>query len=462
MSLELQLELRRLRHGQHICLFYDSRAETLADIGSYCKDGLTHGERCLLATGTDDDVREIADALRNAGIDVEREVERDAMGILTPGRSGFFGGYFEPRAEVRGLERLVEQALSDGFRGLRTCGEVRYAALGELYDEAKVFELEAFLDEAIPRLALIQVCLFDLRRAPASLIRCALRVHPLVVVGPLVCPNAFYEPARMVLGQCPEEERTRWMIGQLYRCRADKLALEKAVHARDEFLSAASHELNTPLTSTRLHVQSVLQRAERSADDSLSASWVSGKLGRADEQLDRLVEMIGQLLDVSQLQDTGRVDLRLEATDLGEVVRDAVARFDERARHGCSVQFDASPAPVVGRWDRKRLAQVVTNVLSNAFKFGAGKPVSVQVSGDGVLGRVVVRDQGIGIAREELASIFDRFQRGVPVCHYGGFGLGLWIVKEIVEAFGGHIGATGTPGAGATFTIELPQDANRA
>ena len=128
---------------------------------------------------------------------------------------------------------------------------------------------------------------------------------------------------------------------------------------------------------------------------------------------------------------------------------------EDLARAGCDVAIHAD-TPLVGRWDRMRLDQIVTNLLSNALKYGKGKPVTLEVHrvGEGV--SLSVRDQGIGIAIEDQARIFDRFERAVSQRNYGGLGLGLWIVHQIVEALGGTVTVQSSKGNGATFTVELP------
>jgi signal transduction histidine kinase len=457
MSTELELELRRLQPGQHLCLLYDSPADTWDTIVPYFRDGLARGEQCLFV-GDGDSARESALALARAGIDVERETQRGALGISTASECGILGGDFQPRAELEQLEGAVARALSQGFQGVRFSGEAPFALYGSLYHERNIVEFETLLNDTIVRYDLVGICRYDLKRWPPALILQVLRIHPLAVIGPLVCPNAYYEPARMVLGRCDEEERVRWMIEQLYRSRTAKLALEQAVQARDEFLSAASHELRTPLTSTQLHVQSVLRRAESAPDDALSASWAAPQLRRASEQLGKLGQIVQGLVDAAQLRDPSAIELDLEDVDLGDVVRGVVSQFDDQVRRGrLTLRFDPPPEHVVGLWDRRRLEQVVFNLMSNAVKFADGKPVDVSVLPDGNMARLVVEDHGIGIAPEDVPRIFDRFERGVPVRHCGGFGLGLWIAKRIVESLGGHISARGAPGAGATFTVELPR-----
>lgn len=129
---------------------------------------------------------------------------------------------------------------------------------------------------------------------------------------------------------------------------------------------------------------------------------------------------------------------------------------DELARARCPLSLYADQ-PLVGWWDSLRLEQIVTNLLSNAIKYGGEKAIEIRVglSEEG-MARLVVRDHGIGIAKEHQAQIFDRFERLVSGRHYGGFGLGLWIVRQIIEAHGGRIGVFSEPGAGSSFTVDLP------
>jgi signal transduction histidine kinase len=370
--------------------------------------------------------------LARGGIDVEREEHRGAICITTVGLGSFFDVDFELRAGLCPIEALVQQALSDGFTGVRFSTEA-CTRRGELYDDGDLLEFEARMNEVIARQKVIGICRYDLRRWPPGLMRSLLLVHPLAVIGPLVCPNTYYEPPEMALGHCLEEERVRWMMDQLCRARSDKLALEQAVQARDDFLSAASHELRTPLASARLQVEGI---------------------GR---QLRKLVDIIEERLDAYPTHADDGVKFNLEEVDLGNVVRDVIARFGHQASQARSaLRFDPPTDPVVGRWDRMRLEQVASNLLSNAVKFGAGSPIELGVSRDGAEACLVVRDHGIGIAAEDLPRIFERFERGVPISQYGGFGLGLWIVKKIVEGLRGSVTASSAPGAGATFTVRLP------
>jgi PAS domain S-box-containing protein len=231
---------------------------------------------------------------------------------------------------------------------------------------------------------------------------------------------------------------------------------KEAVTLRDEFLSVASHELRTPVTSLQLAVQSALTVGP---DNSAAPpGFLRHALESAERQTRRLGRLVDALLDVSRIQ-AGRLELQREPTDLLALVRDVVSLLAEEAhRASCPVTVEAAGGDetVVGNWDKVRLEQVVTNLLSNAIKYGAGAPIRVTVSQQGGRARLAVRDRGIGVAPAERGRIFERFERAVSSKHYGGLGLGLYIVRRIVDAHDGEIAVESAPGAGAQFVVELP------
>ena len=232
---------------------------------------------------------------------------------------------------------------------------------------------------------------------------------------------------------------------------------QDAVGARDEFLSIASHELRTPLTPLQLSLQRLLadgpgkQALERLTPDELRQSLI-----RWDKQVRRLSHLIDNLLDVSRIS-AGRLDLKPEPVDLVEVAREVVGRlWGDAAGSPQPATVVAEGGPVVGLWDPLRVEQVVSNLLANALKYGGGKPVTVTVSRNERLACFEVRDQGIGIDADKQAKIFERFERAVSSRVYGGLGLGLYIARQIVDAHGGMLEVSSTPGAGSVFTMRLP------
>lgn len=228
-----------------------------------------------------------------------------------------------------------------------------------------------------------------------------------------------------------------------------------AIRQRDEFLSMASHELRTPVTSLLLTVQG-LARGDKAA----SPEAVRRVCGLIERQARRLTQLIEEMLCVGRLH-VGRLGLRLTDVDLVQVVRDVVESLGPllvRAR--CPVDLRA-PLPVIGRWDPEKLAHVITNLLSNALKFGEGALIEVTVQAAGPSALLTVTDHGVGIAPDTLPHVFEKFERGVSARNYGGLGVGLFIVQEVVHALGGAVRVESVPGDHTTFTVELPLEGPR-
>ena len=225
----------------------------------------------------------------------------------------------------------------------------------------------------------------------------------------------------------------------------------EAVRKREDFLSIASHELKTPLTSLKLTVAALDREAARGGVPDSFRSW----LKRIQTQSSRLATLVDQLLDVSRLS-AGRLVLHREPVDLSELAAEVVHRFaDEAARLGTTVTLEA-PGPVSVSADRHLLDQVLTNLVSNALKYGGGTPVQVQVDCEREP-RLRVWDRGPGVSPEEQDRIFERFERGQLAEGRVGMGLGLWIVREIVTAHQGTVRVESRPGTGATFEVSIPR-----
>ena len=225
---------------------------------------------------------------------------------------------------------------------------------------------------------------------------------------------------------------------------------QQAIGARDEFLSIASHELRTPLTSLRLATQRLLD-----ATSNMPSPAVAETMGIMERQTRRLSSLVGDLLDVSRIH-AGRLHLELEPVDLAELVRDVLARFEHQLRHAKTPVHLEVQESVIGTWDRSRLDQVFTNLVSNALKFGPGQPIEVAVATHQGRAKLTVRDHGCGIPGDRLPQIFDRFERAASVSSYGGLGLGLYISNQIVLALGGTITVQSELGVGSTFVVTLP------
>ncbi|MCA1581543.1 MAG: HAMP domain-containing histidine kinase [Acidobacteria bacterium] len=237
-------------------------------------------------------------------------------------------------------------------------------------------------------------------------------------------------------------------LAEVQRVRSD---LEGALALRDDFVSVASHELRNPIGALQLQIRALLI-AVNTPREVATREWIEERLQGAGRQVARLVKLVDSLLDVSRMTAM-RISLELEDTDIAAVTREAVERLQEAAEVPIAVR---APDSLVGRWDRFRLDQVVTNLVSNALKYGQNKPVSVDLERRGDVARLRVEDRGIGIPAESQKRVFERFERAVSGRDFAGLGLGLWISREIVEALGGGISVESAPGSGSAFTVTLP------
>ena len=232
------------------------------------------------------------------------------------------------------------------------------------------------------------------------------------------------------------------------RTRIESLAgeLRTALGARDEFLGIASHELKTPLTSLKLQ----LQLAQRREPETARALSVDKLLSQAD----RLGRLVDDMLDISRI-NAGRLQINPAQVELGQIAREVLDRFaPQLAASGAALHAELQPG-VYGTWDAFRIEQVLTNLLTNAMKYAPGRALEVSARSDGAVAKLIVRDEGPGIAPADRERIFGRFERASSP-NVSGLGLGLYISREIVKAHGGRIYADGDARGGAIFVVELP------
>lgn len=229
--------------------------------------------------------------------------------------------------------------------------------------------------------------------------------------------------------------------------------LRRTIAARDDFIAVVAHELRNPMTPIAGQVDLLIAQAER---EGASPAMLAG-LKRLEFAVAHYIRRASVLLEVSRV-DAGNLRLEPSTFDMAELVAQAADNYRLLAERAGSPLRREAVSPVIGTWDRLACEQVLDNLISNAIRYGAGKPISIglEQAPHGIV--LTVRDLGVGIATDAQARIFERYGQAGGGRTSGGFGVGLWLVRRLVEAQGGRIGVQSEPGHGSTFTVRLPRD----
>lgn len=231
--------------------------------------------------------------------------------------------------------------------------------------------------------------------------------------------------------------------------------LDNALTIRDEFISIASHELRTPLASLKLRMQRLQWQISREMPEAFAPENVKELADSCNRQINALAKLTNDMFDVSRIE-AGKLNMEFEECDFAVISREAIGALNDQF-HDSKIQLSVSladRAPINA--DRQRMNQVVLNLLTNTLKYGEQQPVHVSLETSDGYAVLKVRDHGIGIAPENIARIFNRFERAIGTINISGLGLGLYITKQIVDRHGGTISVESRPGAGSIFEVKIP------
>jgi signal transduction histidine kinase len=231
--------------------------------------------------------------------------------------------------------------------------------------------------------------------------------------------------------------------------------LDAALKSKYAFLGMVAHELRTPMTSLSLVAQLLIYGDELGVSEGPPPDWKK-RVESVSVHVARMARITSQLVEVTRVQD-GEVRLHPKPFDLAELVRDIVERFELELERAQSPLLLTVKGNTRGIWDAERLDHVVTNLVSNALKYGPGRPIRVTIEGGDETITLTIRDHGKGICPEDRARIFERFERGSRTHDVSGLGLGLWIVRSMVHAHSGEVSVESPPGRGACFRVVLPK-----
>jgi signal transduction histidine kinase len=251
------------------------------------------------------------------------------------------------------------------------------------------------------------------------------------------------------------EESRREQEALLSQLQNTQRELEQAVRMRDDFMSIVAHEVRTPLNGLILETQLRKMHLARDNAAAFTLDKMHAMVDRDERQIKSLIRLIEDMLDVSRIR-TGKLSIRSRQCDLAALVRGLLENFSpqiEAAESSVTLQADQ---PVIGSWDEFRIEQVISNLITNALRYGAKSPIDVKVYSDAGQAVVEVRDQGIGISEDNQQRIFQQFERVSATHAVHGLGLGLFISEQIVTAHGGTITVQSRIGEGALFRVCLP------
>jgi signal transduction histidine kinase len=467
VGVEVERRFARLRQGDHLCLISESPEEPAAALVPFFRTGLSAGDRCLYI-GPAAAARRIERELTRQGAAVGRERERGALVLLTDRRQWLPGGSFEPGGAMDLLRQTEQQALDDGFHGLRITWDMAWLLDGSPGAE-RLTEYEALLNRFLAGSRTSALCRYSRPHTGAAQIQDVLRTHPLAVLGEQVCQNPFYEPPEMVLGAHSPEDQVDWMIARLRRARLgeEKLeemalrlaqkraALERADRAKEDLLAMLAHELRNPLGTISNALQVLRLKGE--GDE----TWRRA-IDAAERQVHHQALLVDDLLETSRVT-RGEVELHCEELDIVSLVRETAEGYRNALRTArLDLVLELPDEPILVLGDGLRLSQALSNLLHNATKFTApGDRVTVRVrrASDGRRVEVAVIDNGLGITPEVLPYIFEVFTQADQSLDRarGGLGVGLAVVKGLMELHGGEVRARSEgAGRGSEFTLLLP------
>ena len=241
----------------------------------------------------------------------------------------------------------------------------------------------------------------------------------------------------------------------LQKLHATQGDLQASIRMRDDFMSMVAHELRTPINTLFLEAKLRKMQLDRGHTDVFDATYLNAMVARDKRQIKAMMRLIDDMMDVTRIRSNA-LSIRPVEVELSALLARVVENLsNQAAAAGSAITLEAGE-PVTALWDEFRIEQVVINLLTNALRYGQGKPVTVSLSLSPQGACIAVRDQGLGISEPDQQRIFEQFERVATGDGTGGLGLGLFITRQLVEAHGGSISVQSRQGEGAVFTVTLP------
>jgi signal transduction histidine kinase len=466
-------EIAGLEPGTHACFPYVSPQEHRTVVAAFLREGLRRGERCLYAA--DAAAREaVSEHMAELGTPIASARAQGALVMLDVEEVYPRGDAFDPEEQVQVLAALIDAARDEGFQGFRGVGEVPRG--GPQIPRETLLRYEAATSTVLRDKKALGLCVYDRRRTDPDTLMGSLRSHPLAILGGRVCGNPFCDPPAYLLGQVGEERRLDWMINQMLasaQSREFDRAVNEALLREATSLAAQSHRLRDRLDDVRRAVDArdllcgMLARRLRGGvariatrlealqgDRRLEAARSEFEAGRED--VEGLLSLATQIESVAAFNEM-HAELTPERLDLAAIVRAAVAEVGGES--GCSRGEISLQCPdqVWGRWDRGRVAEVVSGLLSVACEHGWGGPLETRVETLGDTARLTVRFHAVDVDPKAGAPGLAG-GRAPSSAAYDRLGIELWTTRELVRLMGGTFGVSSYADGRVNFTVDLPRD----
>ncbi len=455
--------------SRHKCLVYEGPpSEQLGVVVPFLLEGRREKYRCVYL-GDPQAVAAVGSALALRGVDVEEEARRGSL-VLSSERAHLKSGAFDPCAMVAMISDMIDDAVRDGFAGLCATGDMAWE-LGTEKNFERLLEYEVLLERLFKDKPLLGICQYRREALPRGVLRDALLAHRSVYLGEeLLRDNVFFVHPDVLLGGADglPGDVGQWMCDQIRRViRAERerdqamseladmnRTLERRVAERtndlEAFACSVSHDLRAPLRAMDGFAQILLE-------DEAAGLSPEGKtnLDRIRHSAERMRRLIDSIMELSR---TGYSDLRLKTVDMSTLAESTFKDLTAGLPPGrASLTLGELPS---ASGDRDLLRQVFSNLIGNALKYSAMESHSrIEIGATAGAGEAVywVRDNGVGFDMRESQKLFEFFQRLHPPGEFEGSGVGLALVKRIVQRHGGRVWAEGSPGQGATFYFALPR-----
>lgn len=427
------------------------------------KSGKSDGEGEIRALFSSEDVTKIFHSNELLGVSGETFLADSSGLFLTPPKYKSRAGHSHP-IEARPMKQCLsgkdDEVLDPDYRGVPVIHGFRHIEeLGGACIMAHIDQKEAFAStrNLLKEMGLVFLAIIILSSLIAVWIA-ALFTKPLAI---LEGKAKSLSSGKLDVKIPALKTRELNTFADAFRSMAESLTkdiknrketlkvLNEAVKSRDEFLSVASHELKTPLTSMKLQTQITQRKMNNEVDD---PDYLKKYMALIERQVNRLNRLVDDMLELSRIS-SGKLQIHYEQYNLTQLVRDVVDRSREENHQEISLKAEDN---IVINMDPFRIEQVIVNLISNALKYGEKRPVEVAVSKNNDFATITIKDYGRGISKSDQDRIFNRFERAVTASEVSGLGLGLYIVRQILDLHGGSISVESEIGHGSIFRVNLP------